>query len=85
METRRNRGYCEYHRDYGHTTEHCLNLARPISQVTNDKRVEPLKLPKINQELLIQGSEKDNGKNEGGIEETIFVIMGGEESEVKGN
>lgn len=79
----RNGGYYEYHRNYYHTMKQCMQLARAIIQVTNEKREEPPKPPRVNQELLIQRSGENEGKMGEDIIETIFVIMDEEENEVR--
>lgn len=82
-ETRRNRGYCEYHQDQDHITEHCMHLSRAIDQVASGKREEPPKPPRMNQEFLIQKARENQSQEDEGIEHTVFVIMGGEYNETK--
>lgn len=78
---RKGGGYCEYHRDYGHMTNRCINLAKVINQVINNKKDELAKPLKPPQEFLIKDAGSNKIQEEEGIEETIFFIMEGEEEE----
>lgn len=81
VEARRNGKYCEY----GHSKENCRNLAKVINQVFRSQEIQKLPdPPKLNQGFLMQASNKEYQSNEDEeIEETIFIIMGGEGEEEK--
>lgn len=59
-----------------------MDLARAIDQLARNKKSELLRPPKSNQGYLIQCGEENKQANEE-VEETIFIIMGGEEDKEK--
>lgn len=78
---RNNDKYCEYHKDWGHTTRDHKHLAKAINQIMKEHEGQELLGPSEKRQEYINYPQLTNNKGfeEEQVEDINFVIMGGED------